>query len=187
MEVTGLDCDGGRRAILDIKAMAWTSLGTAGGAAPGRALVSHSRSSSAGLPQDLGQPPWAAGLVEAQPGEEEFDHAPGVVPGVLVRADAEVADAVHQFERVDVGADLACPGGGGEQFGADGHEAVDEIGVQGREGGGVGLQCLGEAVLGDQEVDEQVDPPRQGGVRRVAVRQRGRAGLGARLDLVPLS
>ncbi len=31
--------------------------------------------------------------MEAQSGKKEFDHATGVVPGVLVRADAEVADA----------------------------------------------------------------------------------------------
>jgi hypothetical protein len=58
--------------------------------------------------------------------------------------------------------------------------------VQSLEGGIVGLQRLGEAVLGDQEVDEEADPPRQGGVRCAAVRQQCRTGLSACLDLVPV-
>jgi hypothetical protein len=39
-------------------------------------------------------------------------------------------------------------------------------------------------VLGDQEVDEEVDPTRQGGVRCAAVRQQRRTCLSACLDLM---
>jgi alkanesulfonate monooxygenase SsuD/methylene tetrahydromethanopterin reductase-like flavin-dependent oxidoreductase (luciferase family) len=39
--------------------------------------------------------------VEAQPGEEECDHAAGVVPGVSVRADAEVAGLWTETEPFD--------------------------------------------------------------------------------------
>ena len=36
-------------------------------------------------------------LWSAQPCDEQFNEAAGVVAGVVVRADAEVADAAHQF------------------------------------------------------------------------------------------
>ena len=58
----------------------------------------------------------------------------------------------------NVGADLAGVDGGVEQLSAYGHEAVEEIGVQRVEAGVVGLQRGGESVLGDEEVNEQVDP-----------------------------
>jgi hypothetical protein len=63
-----------------------------------------------------------------------------------------------QFVGIHVGENLARRGSSVEQLGAHGDEAVEEIGVQGLEGGIVGLQRLGEAVLGDQELDEEVDP-----------------------------
>jgi len=104
--------------------------------------------------------------VDAQSGDDEFDHATRVVAGVVVRADTEIADAKHQFVGIHVGENLARRGRSLEQLGAHGDEAVEEVGVQRLEGGIVGLQRLGQAVLGDQEVDEQVDPACQGGVRR---------------------
>ncbi|GHD19332.1 hypothetical protein GCM10010313_50340 [Streptomyces violarus] len=54
------------------------------------------------------------------------------------------------------------------------------------EAGVVGVQGGGEAVLGHQEVDEEVDPLPQCGVRGRAAREQGRAGLGAGVDLVPV-
>ena len=95
---------------------------------------------------------------EAQSRDDESDHAARVVAGVVVRADAEIADAAHQLVGIHAGENLARRGSGVEQLGADGDEAVEEVGVQGLEGGLVGLQRPGEAVLGDQEVDEEVDP-----------------------------
>jgi hypothetical protein len=73
-------------------------------------------------------------------------------------------------------------GSGVEQLGADGHEAVKEVGVRGLEAGVAGLQRRGESVLGGQEVNEQVDPLRQRGVR--CARQQGWSGLGAGIGLV---
>ena len=58
--------------------------------------------------------------------------------------------------------------------------------MQRLEAGLVGPQRRGESVLGDQEVDEQIDPPGQRRVRRAAAGQQGRAGLGAGVDLVPV-
>src|SRR5260221_9033089 len=94
-------------------------------------------------------------LVEAQSCDDEFDHAACIVAGGVVRADTEIADAEHQFVGVRVGADLSRRGSGVEQLNAHGDEAVEEVGVQSLEGGRVGLQRLGEAVLGDQEGDEE--------------------------------
>ncbi len=56
--------------------------------------------------------------------------------------------------------------------------------MQGLEAGLVGLQRRGEPVLGDQEVDEEVDPAGQRGVRFVAAGQQGWPGFGAGVDLV---
>ncbi len=123
-------------------------------------------------------------LANPQSCDDEFDHATCVVAGVVVRADTEIADATQQFVGIRVGENLARCGSGVEQLGAHGQEAVEEIGVQSLEGGIVGLQRRGEAVLGDQEVDEEVDPPCQGGVRCAAVRQQCRTSLSACLDLV---
>ncbi len=128
--------------------------------------------------------PWNYSFRQAQSCDDEFDHATRVVAGVVVRADTEIADATQQFVGIHVGENLARRGSSVEQLGAHGDEAVEEIGVQSLEGGIVGLQRLGEAVLGDQEVDEKVDPTRQGGVRCAAVRQQYRTGLSACLDLV---
>ena len=93
---------------------------------------------------------------EAQSRDDEFDHATSVVAGAVLSADTEIADAPQQFVGVHAGTDLASLSSGVEQLSAHGHEAVEEVGVQGLEGGIVGLQRLGEAVLGDQEVDEEV-------------------------------
>ena len=57
------------------------------------------------------------------------------------------------------------------------HQAVEKVGVQGLEAGPVGLQRRGEPVLGDQEVDEEIDPARQRGVRCARTGQQGRARL----------
>jgi hypothetical protein len=58
--------------------------------------------------------------------------------------------------------------------------------VQRREAGAVSPQHGGEPVLGDQEVDEHVDPPPERGVRRRARREQRGTGLGAGLHLVPV-
>ena len=52
------------------------------------------------------------------------------------------------------------------------------------EAGAVGLQRGGEPVLGDQEVDEEVDPPTRARRAGSAASPAGPAGLGAGLDLV---
>lgn len=90
--------------------------------------------------------------------EEEDDQASGVVAGVVVASDAEVADAAHQLVGLCAGPDVAGFDRGVEQLGADGQQAVEEVGVQRGEAVVVGLKGVGEAVLGDQEVDEEVDP-----------------------------
>jgi len=51
--------------------------------------------------------------------------------------------------------DLSRRGTGLEQLGADGDEAVEEVGVQCLERGRVRPQCAGETALGDQEIDEE--------------------------------
>ena len=56
--------------------------------------------------------------------DEELDHAAGIVARVVVGANAEVADTIHQFEGINIDADLAGLSGGGEQLSANGHEAV---------------------------------------------------------------
>jgi hypothetical protein len=83
--------------------------------------------------------------VEAQSCDDEFDHATCVVAGVVVRADTEIADATQQFVGIHAGPNLARRGSSVEQLGAHGDKAVEEVGVQGLEGGIVGLQRLGEA------------------------------------------
>ena len=103
-----------------------------------------------------------------------------VVVRVTARSEAEAPDAAEQFVGIQAGADLAGRGGGLEELTADRDQPVEEIGVQRLEGGGVGLQHFGQAVLGDQEVDEEVNPASQGGVRCAAVRQQRRTGLSAR-------
>src|SRR5258708_9142056 len=100
-------------------------------------------------------------LVEAQSCDDEFDHAACIVAGVVVRADTEIADAEHQLVGVRVAADLSRPGSGVAQLTAHGDAAGGGVSVQSLEGGSGGLQRLGEAVVGDQEVDEEVDPPGQ--------------------------
>jgi len=90
----------------------------------------------------------------AQSADEQVDQAPCVVVGVVVGADAKVADPAHQCQGIDVGTDLAGRGCGVEQLSTDRHEALGEVGMQCVEPGVVGLQYGGESVLGDQEIDE---------------------------------
>src|SRR5260370_31805533 len=68
-------------------------------------------------------------LANPQSCDDEFDHATCVVAGVVVRADTEIADATQQFVGIRVGENLAPCGSGVEQLGANGEEAVEEIGV----------------------------------------------------------
>jgi hypothetical protein len=58
---------------------------------------------------------------------------------------------------VDVGADPTGRRGGLEQWGADRHETVEEVGVQGVETGLVGVQHGGETVL-PADVLDAIDP-----------------------------
>src|SRR5258707_11308198 len=109
--------------------------------------------------------PCRSSLRLAQSGDEEADQSACVVARIAVRTDAEVAHASHQLKALKAGADLAATGRGVEQLVAHGHEPVEEVGVQRVETGVVGLQHGSESVLGDQEVDEEVDPLPQRGVR----------------------
>jgi hypothetical protein len=120
----------------------------------------------------------------AESRDEQLDHAASMVARVGVGANAEAADGAHQFVGIDFGADLAGFSGGSEQLRANGHEAVDEVGVQRGEADTVGLQDCGESVLRDQEINEEVDPPTEGHVRRATMRQQDWTGLGARLNLM---
>ena len=52
----------------------------------------------------------------AQSADEQVDQAPCVVVGVVVGADAKVADPAHQCQGIDVGTDLAGRGCGVEQL-----------------------------------------------------------------------
>jgi hypothetical protein len=119
-----------------------------------------------------------------EPGDEETDHAARVVARVAVDAGAEVADGVQEPEGIRSRADLADGGRGIEQLSAHRHQPVEKIGVQGLEPGLVRLQRRSEPVLGDQEVDEEIDPLGQRGVRCPAAGQQRWPGLGAGVDLV---
>ena len=77
---------------------------------------------------------------------------------VLVSADAEVADATHQLEGINIGANLASFSGSGEQLCTNGSKAVNEVGMQRVEANAIGLQERGESMLGDQKINEEVDP-----------------------------
>ena len=118
-----------------------------------------------------------------EPGDEQADHAACVVARVAGGAGAQVADGVQEPEGIGSGADLAGGGRGVEQLSAHGHEAVEEVGVQGLEAGLIGLERRGEPVLGDQEAGEQVDPAGQRGVRCAAAGEQGWPGSGAGVDL----
>jgi hypothetical protein len=50
-----------------------------------------------------------------------------------------------------------------EQVGAHRHQPVEGVRVQRLEAGTVGPQRLGETVLGDEELDEEVEPPAKRG------------------------
>jgi Phosphorylase superfamily len=116
--------------------------------------------------------------------DEQLDHAARVVARVAAPSGTQVADAVQEPEGIHVGTDLAGRHSSVEQLSADGHEAIEEIGVQRLEARVVGLQRRGEPVLGDQEVDKEIDPLRQRGVRCAAGRQQSGPGFGASVDLV---
>jgi hypothetical protein len=105
----------------------------------------------------------------------------------VVASDAEIADAAHQLVGVRTGPDLTGVDRGVEQVRADGYQAVKEVGVQRFEAAAVRLQGLGQPVLGDQEINEEVNPLRQCRERRADTGQQGRAGFGAGLDLVPVA
>ena len=75
----------------------------------------------------------------------------GIVARVEVSANAEAADATHQFVGINIGADLSGFSGCVEQLSAHGHEAVKEVGMQRVEADAVGLQDRGESMLRDQE------------------------------------
>ena len=95
----------------------------------------------------------------------------GIVARVIVSANAEAADATHQFVGINTGADLSGFSGGVEQLSAHGHEAVKEVDMQRVEADAVGLQDRGESMLRDQEINEEVDPLTECSVRRAAIRQ----------------
>jgi hypothetical protein len=116
--------------------------------------------------------------------DEQLDHAAGIVAWVGVGANAEVADAAHQFVGIDITADLTGLGASLEQLSANGYEAVKEVGMQRVETSAVGLQDYGESMLGDQEINEKIHPLTQCSVRRVGILQQDRTGLGAGLDLM---
>jgi hypothetical protein len=116
--------------------------------------------------------------------EEQLDHAAGIIARVEVSANAEVADATHQFVGIHIGADLASFSGGGEQLSANRHEAVKEVGMQRVEANAVGLQDRSESMLRDQEINEEVGPLTEGSMRRATLRQQDRTSLGASLDLM---
>src|SRR5260221_4988572 len=116
--------------------------------------------------------------------DEQLDHAAGIVARVEVSANAEAADATHQFVGINIGADLASLGAGFEQLSAHGHEAVKKVGMQRVEAVAVGLQDCGESMLGDQEINEEGDPLTECSVRRPPLRQQDRTSLGAGLDLM---
>ena len=117
--------------------------------------------------------------------QEQFDQPAGVIARVVVPSGAEAADAAHQLVAARAGPDLTCADGGVKQLPADGHQAVEEVRVQRLEAAAVRLQRVGESVLGDEEVNEEVDPLAERRQRRVGLGQQRRAGLGAGLDLVP--
>ena len=116
--------------------------------------------------------------------DEQLDHAAGIVARVVVSANAEVADAIHQFEGINIGTDLASFSGGGEQLSANGHKAVKEVGMQRVEANAVGLQDRSESMLRDQKINEEVDPLTKCSMRRTTLRQQDRTSLSASLDLM---
>jgi hypothetical protein len=116
--------------------------------------------------------------------DEQRDHATGIVVRVVVGTNAEVADAMHQFDGINIGTDLASFSGGGEQLSANGHEAVKKIGMQRAEADAVGSQDCGESMLRDQEINEEVDPLTECSVRRATICQQDWTSLGAGLDLM---
>jgi len=93
----------------------------------------------------------------AQSCDEQLDQATCVVAGGVVGTDAEIADAAHEFVGIHVGANLAGLNRGAEQLRTHRHEAVDEVGVQRVESGVVRLQHGSESVLGDQEINKEVE------------------------------
>ncbi len=109
---------------------------------------------------------------------------PSIVTRVVVSTNAEIADTVHQFEGINIGTDLTSVGAGFEQLSAHGHEAMKKVSMERVEASAVGLQDCGESMLGDQEINEEIDPLTQGSVWRVGIRQQDQTSLGARLNLM---
>jgi hypothetical protein len=56
--------------------------------------------------------------------------------------------------------------------------------MQRGEADAVGLQHCGESMLGDQEIDEKVDPLTKCRMRRATIREQNRTSFGAGLDLM---
>jgi len=90
---------------------------------------------------------------------------------VTITSDAKVAD----FTSFDCGV---------EQLRADRDQAVEEVVVQHLEAAAVRAQRVGQPMLGDQEINEQVDPLMQCRERGTGAGQQSRAGLGAGLNLM---
>lgn len=101
----------------------------------------------------------------AQAGDEQRDDPPYVVLGVLHGPGDEVTDGSDRLVRANLRHHLAGLGGRVEQVGQDRDEAIEEELVQGRVAGVVALPHLRQAVLGAEEVDEEVDPVEQRGER----------------------
>ena len=98
------------------------------------------------------------GIRNPQAGDDEIDHAPGVEAGVVFGAGAQTPNAIHQAEGICARLYLSRSRSRIEQFRTDWNQAVEEPGMQRLVGCIIGLQRGGEAVLGDQEIDEQVNP-----------------------------
>jgi len=77
-------------------------------------------------------------LLDAQSRDEKLDQVTGVVARVVARPRAQTPDAAEQLVGIQAGADLARRSGSLKELTAYGDQAVDEVGVQRLEGGGVG-------------------------------------------------
>jgi hypothetical protein len=125
-----------------------------------------------------GLKPWLGSVAQAV--DEQGDHALGAGEvGV-----GQVGHRVQEFHGLDVAADLAGGGRGGEQRAEGGLEALLEVGGQRFEGGVAGVQRRGEAVFGREEPGVPPQPAGEGLERFVLGGQGGR-GVGAGVDLVP--
>src|ERR1700735_3883406 len=89
--------------------------------------------------------------------QEQLDQPAGIIARVVVASGAESADAPHELVAAHARPGLARGDGGVEQLPADRHQAVEKVAVQRLEAVAV-RQRVSESVLGDEEVDEEVDP-----------------------------